>query len=117
MTHNQWRFGRNRAVMKDTTPDAEIVFSSYLATHHSGVNQTSGVAVTIHAPEPLDVWSQSGCKEGHFTLRPKHFRTYLASHSSGVTRTSQMALPLHAPLPENVWSKSGNNEGHFILEA
>jgi hypothetical protein len=79
--------------------------------------QSPNVALCTNAPQPTEVWSKSGSKEGHFTLEVKTiFRLYLASHCSWMIHASNVAFSLHAPYPTEVWSKSGSKEGHFTPE-
>jgi hypothetical protein len=71
-----------------------------------------------HAPQPVQVWSKSCSKEGHFTLEAETvIRPYHARHCCRVTQTSHVVLPPNAPELLQVLSKSVRNKGHFTLEA
>jgi hypothetical protein len=51
----------------DFTREAEIVFRPYLATHCSGVIETSHLVVPNHATEAVQLWARSVGNEGNFT--------------------------------------------------
>jgi hypothetical protein len=87
-------------VILDWTPYSwgrdSMSFQSPLPFQRGNSNIT--LALPTHAPQPLQVWSKSGSKKGHFNLEGQTvFRPYHASHWSGVTETSQLGIPPFAP--------------------
>jgi hypothetical protein len=78
------------------TPEAEMVFGPYLASHCRGVNENSQREFSAHSLQAGRFWSKLVSNKVHLTLEAdKVFRTYLASHCSGVTKISHVALHSH----------------------
>jgi hypothetical protein len=86
LPHNQCNFGRNRTVTKDNTLLKPKRLFTLSRIPLKRANKISHVATPHLAPQPVQDWSKSGSKQGHFTIRDKTvFHPYIASHSNGVT--------------------------------
>jgi hypothetical protein len=88
--------------------ETERIWRPYLASRCSGVAQASQVALTPHAPQPVQVWSKSGSNEGHFTLQNKTLLVLSQRCDSNITCcTMYQAVQIS--------SSWGRNEGHITL--
>jgi hypothetical protein len=114
MRHNRWTFGENWLVTKvDLLLRPKQFFVPVSPLIAAWFLKRDNWHSFLHAAHGVEVWTKSGCNEGHLSLEDK--TVFL--HCSGVTETCDVVLTAHTLRASIFRLKSVSNEDFFSLEA